>query len=81
MTAFSFTLAMFGILVFFHWECILISFLTVNIKVLPFKNVEDLSKVKNYKVLPIFGSSLEDAFSKSKNSNMAKNMDGESSTG
>lgn len=51
-----------SILIYWHWEAMLISYLATRVIVLPFNDIEELVKNTNFKIALNPGSSYEDAF-------------------
>ena len=60
LCAFSVMLA--SVLLYWHWEAMLISYLATRVIVLPFKNIEELVKTTSFKIALNPGTSYEDAF-------------------
>ena len=60
MSGFSVMLA--SVLLYWHWEAMLISYLATRVIVLPFKNIEELVKTTSFKIALNPGTSYEDAF-------------------
>ena len=58
----AFSLSSFGILVYYHWEAMLVSYLSAKVEILPFRNVEQLIENKDFKVALLQGSYVEDSF-------------------
>ena len=56
-----------SMLLFWHWENMLISYLATRKIVLPFTNVEELIKTTNFKIALNPGSFAEDSFKYSTN--------------
>ena len=52
----------FGSVLFWHWEAMLISKLSIRVIPLPFDNIENLLTKSDFKVALNPGSSYEDAF-------------------
>ncbi len=60
-----FSLLFFGTMIYWHWEAMLISYLSTRVTVLPFNNIPELIAKSQYRILFIPGTSSEDAFKKS----------------
>ena len=57
-----FSLLFFGLLMYLHWEAMLVSYLSTRVIVLPFKDITGLVDSSNFRISLIPGSSYEDAF-------------------
>ena len=64
---FHFSIVVTSMLLFWHWENMLISYLATRKIVLPFKNVEELIRTSNFKIALNPGSGAEDSFKYSTN--------------
>ncbi len=53
---------LFGMLTYYYWEAMLISYLSTRVILLPFTNVEELVMFTNYKILVPPGTISEDKF-------------------
>ena len=51
-----------SLLLYWHWEAMLISYLATRKILLPFNNVEELVKTSNYKIAINHGTTQEDVF-------------------
>ena len=51
-----------SVLLYWHWEAMLISYLATRVIVLPFNNIDELVKSTSFKIALNPGSSYEDAF-------------------
>lgn len=51
-----------GILIYYHWEAMLISYLSTRFTVLPFNGIRELVENSDYKIGLIPGTSYEDTF-------------------
>ena len=51
-----------SVLLYWHWEAMLISYLATRVIVLPFNNIDELVKKSSFKIALNPGSSYEDAF-------------------
>ena len=51
-----------SVLLYWHWEAMLISYLATRVIVLPFNNIDELVKTSSFKIALNPGSSYEDAF-------------------
>jgi hypothetical protein len=52
----------FGLLVYYHWEAMLVSYLSARVITLPFGNIAQLVSETDFKIALIPGSSFMDAF-------------------
>ena len=59
------SLLVFGLLTYYYWEAMLISYLSTRFVVLPFNNIPELISRTNSKISLFPGSSLMDSFSQS----------------
>ena len=59
------SLLVFGLLTYYYWEAMLISYLSTRFVVLPFNNIPELITRTNFKISLFPGSSLMDSFSQS----------------
>ena len=57
------SLLVFGLLTYYYWEAMLISYLSTRFVVLPFNNIPELISRTNFKISLFPGSSLMDSFS------------------
>ena len=57
-----FSLLLFGALIWWHWEAMLVSYLATRKISLPFKNIPELVANTPFKIELIPGTSFEDAF-------------------
>ncbi len=55
-----------GMFIFWHWEAMLISYLSSRVIELPFKTMPELLAETDYKVIITVGTSLEDFFKHSR---------------
>ena len=51
-----------GIVIYYYWEAMLISYLSTRFIALPFKNIKDLVENSDFKIALIKGTSYDDAF-------------------
>ena len=51
-----------SVLIYWHWEAMLISYLATRVIVLPFNNIPELVENSNFKISLNPGTSFEDAF-------------------
>ena len=51
-----------GIVIYYYWEAMLISYLSTRFIALPFTNIRDLVENSDFKIALIKGTSFEDAF-------------------
>ena len=51
-----------GIVIYYHWEAMLISYLSTRVIVLPFTNIKELVENSDFRIGLNPGSSYEDAF-------------------
>ena len=51
-----------GIVIYYYWEAMLISYLSTRFISLPFTNIRDLVENSDFKIGLVKGSSFEDAF-------------------
>ena len=51
-----------GLVIYYYWEAMLISYLSTRVIVLPFTNIEELVENSDFKIGLAPGSSYEDAF-------------------
>ena len=58
-------LAFFGLLMFYHWEAMLISYLSTRFTVMPFDNIPDLITNTDFKMTVVSGTSMMDSFKNS----------------
>ena len=65
---FSYSILFYGTLVYWHWEAMLISYLSTQNVVLPFKNIPELVSKSNFRVATSPGSTYAEAFSASNDS-------------
>ena len=59
---YCFSILLTSVLLYWHWEAMLISYLATRKIVLPFNNVEELVKKSNYKIAINPGTTQEDVF-------------------
>ena len=57
-----FSLLFFGTMTYWHWEAMLISYLSTRITVLPFDNIPELIALSQYRILLVPGSSDQEDF-------------------
>ena len=57
-----FSLMFFGTMIFWHWEAMLISYLATKTTSLPFKDITELVKNTQFRIILRPGSTVEDAF-------------------
>ena len=57
----AFTLLIFGILTYYFWEAMLVSYLSSKMIVMPFHSVDELISNTNFKVAVLSGSYQEDS--------------------
>ena len=60
------SLLFFGTMIYWHWEAMLISYLSTRVTVLPFNNIPELISQSQHRIILVPGSSYEDAFKTSK---------------
>ena len=63
---FNFSISFVGIILYYHWEAMVVSYLSTRIISLPFKGIQDLVTDSDYKLLTQPGSANSDAFKYSK---------------
>ena len=51
-----------GVLTYYYWEAMLVSYLSTKVVVLPFTNIFELLKNSDYRIALIGGTSQEDYF-------------------
>ena len=61
-----FALLIWGTLIYWHWEAMLITYLSTRQIVLPFNNIPELVSASPFRIFLIPGSSYEDAFKTSR---------------
>lgn len=61
-----FSLLYFGTLMYWHWEAMLISYLSTRVTVLPFGGIPELISTSPFRIILTPGSSYEDAFKTSR---------------
>jgi hypothetical protein len=57
-----FSMLYFGVLVYYHWEAMLVSYLSARVITLPFGNIAQLVSKTDFKIAVIAGSYYVDAF-------------------
>ena len=61
-----------GVVIYYYWEAMLVSYLSTKIIVLPFTNIQELLKNSDYRIGLIGGTSQEDYFKLSSDPFMQK---------
>ena len=59
---FDFSVMLASVLLYWHWEAMLISYLATRVIVLPFNNIDELVKTSSFKIALNPGSSYEGTF-------------------
>ncbi len=72
MPSIPFRLLLFGLMVYYHWEAMLISYLATRVIVLPFTGIKSLVDNTDFRIAVIPGSSFMDAFKFAKDPNWQK---------
>ncbi len=62
----AFALLFFGTMIYWHWEAMLISYLSTRVISLPFDNIPELISDTNFRIILRVGTSFEDAFKTAK---------------
>jgi hypothetical protein len=56
------TILLAGTLIYYHWEAMLISYLSIKVTALPFHSLKEMLEQSSYRLALMPGSAYEDAF-------------------
>ncbi len=62
----QYSLLVFGAMIYWHWEAMLISYLSTRVTILPYNSIPELLLTSQHRIVLVGGSSYEDAFKTSK---------------